>query len=175
MNRNTKRVLPAAAIAIALCAGPAMISAAQSGRQQQPPVVQPPSPSTQQPPATQPVPQVQPPAQTPQPTPAPTTQPPTPQPPTTATIGQQETPNQSTPSGGAAVLLDRISDLVDQALGGKPAPKSSNKGTPGAKGTTGVIKVGKTSAGTVTVDRAALDEIKSEVEQLRVMLKDKQR
>jgi hypothetical protein len=172
MHRNTKRALPTAAMAILLFGATAIISATPGDRQQQPPVVQPPPPSTQQPPGSQPVPQVRPPVQPPQPTPAPVTQPPAPQPPPTP---QAQTPNQSTPSGGAGVLLDRISELVDQALAGKPTAKSSNKGTPGATGTTGVMKVGKTSAGTVVVDRAALDEIKAEVEQLRVMLKDKDR
>jgi len=171
MNRNTKRALPAAALASLLFAGPAIVSAVASERQQQPPVVQPSPPAAQLPPATEPVPQVQPPAQPPQPTPAPTTQPPATQSPETTATAQA--PNHSTPSGGAGVLLDRISDLVDQALGHKPAPKRSDKGTPGATGTSGV-KVGKTNAGTVVVDRAALDEIKAEVEQLRVMLKDKQ-
>ena len=171
-NGRFKRALPALAIASVLVAGAAPISAV--GRQEQPPVTQPPSPRAQQPPSTPPAPQVPAPAQVPQPTPAPATPaPPAPQPPAAATTGQPHTPNEATPGGSAVTLLDRIADLVDQALGEKTEAKRSDKGTPGTKGTTGVMKVGKTNAGTVSIDRAALDEIKAEVEQLKVMLKDK--
>jgi hypothetical protein len=153
----------------------------------QPPATQPPPaqpPVTQQPPATQPPatqpPATQPPAQqppaVPPATPDPNTPPPAAQPPATppAATPQEsaQTPNQTRASGGAAVLLDRISEIVDAALSGKTATKTSANGTPGAKGTSGVLKVGKTSAGKVSVDRSALDEIQAEVEQLKIMLTD---
>jgi len=169
-----KHALPVAAFAGLLAIGAAPLAAGL----QQPPVTQPPAPAAQQPPsAPQPVPRVQSPAQVPQPTPDPAAPaPPSTQTPAPVTGQTAQTPatNAATPSGGAVVLLDRISDLVDQALGEKKAGKASDKGTPGAKGTTGVMKVGKTSAGSVSVERATLDEIKAEVEQLRIMLKDKQ-
>jgi hypothetical protein len=66
-----------------------------------------------------------------------------------------------------------MSEIVDQALDGKLREKSK-KGTPGATGTSGVLKVGKSAAGTVVVDRSALDEIHAELEQLKIMLKDRQ-
>ncbi|HWF86879.1 MAG TPA: hypothetical protein VG222_18610 [Vicinamibacterales bacterium] len=114
---------------------------------------------------------------TPDPTlPQPSAQPPATPPSTGATSQptqtQSQTPAQAAPTGGALVLLDRISDLIDQSLGQKPVSKASEKNTPGAKGTSGV-KIGKTGAGQVTVDRATLDEIKAEVEQLKIMLKDR--
>ncbi len=72
------------------------------------------------------------------------------------------------------VLLDRISDLLDQSMGVTTDKKSaSDQGTPGAKGTSGTLKVGQTTAGQVSVDRATLDEIKAEIDQLRTMLSDK--
>ena len=135
---------------------------AQTPAPQQPPAQ---SPMMQQPPATQP-PAPQPPALVP---PMPQT-PLTTTPPTTSEAAQ--TP--ATPeANGAAVLLDRISEIVDQSLGHESTAKKSDKGTPGAKGTSGVVKMGKTSAGQVSIDRASLDEIKAEVEQLKIMLKDR--
>jgi hypothetical protein len=145
----------------------------------QPPATQPPPaqpPVTQQPPPTQPAPPAQPPAPpAPDPTMPPTTQPPATPPPAGTTGESTQAPPRTpaTPSGGAIVLLDRISEIIDQSLGQKPASKSSRKGTPGATGTSGV-KVGKSAAGTVVVERAALDEIKAEIQQLKIMLKDKQ-
>jgi outer membrane biosynthesis protein TonB len=149
---------------------------------------QPPQPTTttQQPPA---VPPSQPPP-SPQPPPTPTPPPPSTPPPPTPTPAQppvmppptdtaQAPATKTQPTGGASVLLDRITDLLDQALGQKPADKSSKdksskQGTPGAKGTSGTLKVGKAPAGSVVIERAALDEIRAEVDQLRIMLKDRQ-
>jgi hypothetical protein len=72
------------------------------------------------------------------------------------------------------VLLNRITDIIDQSLGHSPAAKTEAKGTPGAKGTSGVAKGGPaSSAGKVTIDRAALDEIRAEAEQLKIMLQSK--
>jgi hypothetical protein len=137
-------------------------------------------PSAAQPPAThQPPPQppapTQPPAQPPaeppaQPPALPPAQPPTTAPETAAQAAASQTPSD----GGALVLLNRITEIIDQSLGHSPAMKTEPKGTPGAKGTSGVAKGGAaSSAGKVSVDRAALDEIRAEVEQLKIMLKPK--
>jgi predicted NBD/HSP70 family sugar kinase len=71
-----------------------------------------------------------------------------------------QNPEPSAPppaSREAIVLLDRIQALVDEAL----AEKNRAVGT-----------TGKTSdkPGKVTIDRAALDEIRAEVSQLKTML-----
>jgi hypothetical protein len=52
------------------------------------------------------------------------------------------------------VLLDRITELLDQSLGHAPAAKTETKGTPGAKGTSGVARgdAPKSSAGKVTIE-----------------------
>lgn len=79
---------------------------------------------------------------------------------------------------GAGALLDRITDVIDQSLGHSPAnPDGAKSGTPGAKGTTGVLPgvSSKSAAGKVSVDRAALDEIRAEVEQLKIMLRQRQK
>lgn len=166
-NNRPRRAI--AVIAVALLSLPLAVNA-------QPPATQPPP----QPAVTQQPPPVQPPAPAPPTTPDPTMPPPTARPPATPPATgatgeprQAQTPAPTTPSGGALVLLDRISDLVDQSLGQKPAPKASDKNAPGAKGMSGVLKVGKTGTGQVSIDRATLDEIKAEVEQLKIMLKDK--
>jgi hypothetical protein len=164
--------LTIAAAAAALLTLP-LIAAAQ------PPATQPPPaqpPVAQQPPPTQPAPPAQPPAPpaTPDPAAPPqTAQPPAPAPAATGADSAQTQSSSASANGGALMLLDRISDIVDESLGQKAASKTSDKGTQRAAGTTGV-KVGKSGAGKVTIDRAALDEIKAEVDQLRVMLKDKQ-
>ena len=72
------------------------------------------------------------------------------------------------------MLLNRITEIIDQSLGHSPATKTETKGTPGAKGTSGVAKSGPaSSAGKVSIDRAALDEIRAEAEQLKIMLQPK--
>lgn len=72
------------------------------------------------------------------------------------------------------MLLNRITEIIDQSLGHSPAMKTETKATPGAKGTSGVAKGGPASAaGKVAIDRAALDEIRAEVEQLKIMLQSK--
>ncbi len=170
--KNNSPGLAIAIIAAALSSLPLAANA-------QSPATQPP-PQTQHPVTQQPQPILPPPAlppSTPDPAmPPPTAQPPATPPPTGAPgePAQTQTPAQTTATGGALVLLDRITDLVDQSLGQKPVPKESDKSTPGATGTSGVLKVGKTGAGQVIVDRATLDEIKAEIEQLKIMLKDKQ-
>jgi type IV secretory pathway VirB10-like protein len=165
----------AVAVSIVSFGSAAQLSATQPPQSQtttqQPPPVPPahPTPPPQQTP--QPVPPA--PNPVPPPTPAPS-QPPATQPTQGATsaTGQAST-NGAQPTGNAAALLDRMSEIVDQALDGKLSEKSK-KGTPGATGTSGVLKVGKSAAGTVVVDRSALDEIHAELEQLKIMLKDRQ-
>ena len=120
----------------------------------QPPAPQPPA-TTQQPPASQTPPQ------------------------TPTGTARDSTPAAKTPNG-AMMLLDRISELVDRSLGDKDAlarDKASKKHDTAAgrpTGTSGTIKVGKANAGQVSIDRAVLDEIKAEVEQLKTMLSDKE-
>ena len=166
--------------------------------QQQPPATQPPQQT--QPPATQPPQQTQPPQGTPPtqpptgtqpaqpPTGTQTTQPPTgtqpTQPPTATqptqppagTQPQQTAGGQLPPptsgavdSEGAGALLDRMQTILDAALGNRPADNQ-------AVGTTGVVPGvdSKSKAGKISVDRAALDEVLAEVQQLRTMLRVRQ-
>jgi len=121
--------------------------------------------------------------QTPQqPVQAPTIQapqtPPAPQPPVTRPPAEQipaptptpTTPNATTPAvpsptgdgSTALALLDRIGQIIDDALAERPSSKS------GAVATSGSLE-GK--AGKVTVDRAALDELRAEVSMLKAMLR----
>jgi len=116
----------------------------------------------------------------------PTPQPPTPQEPVAQQPTPQQPPELGTPSFDpdrktALVLLDRIETLVEDALQNDSdkserdksdkvkADKDKNKavGTSGAE-----IKPGSLEAksGRVTVDRAMLDEILSEVAQVKMML-----
>jgi len=61
----------------------------------------------------------------------------------------------------ALALLERIEKIVDDALAGRPSSKT------GAVGTTGSLE---SKAGKITIDRAALDEIRAEVSLLKAML-----
>jgi outer membrane biosynthesis protein TonB len=175
--------------------------ASQPPQQTQPPATQPPQPPTGVPPAqpttgTQPTqpPTAMPPAQPPtgtQPTP-PTgtqpTQPPTGTQPTQPTTGAQPTqpptgtqpaqPTAGAPlaqptsgavdSEGSGALLDRMQAILDAALGNRPADQPV--------GTSGVLPGvdTKSKAGKISVDRAALDEVLAEVQQLRTMLRVRQ-
>jgi len=140
--------------------------------QAQPPATQPPPtqpPATQppaQPPTTQP-PTQPPPAQTPATPPAPATQPPTGTQPPTAT--QPAAAPTLADAAGASALLDRMETVLSAELGETSA---------GAKavGTSGVVPGvdKKSKAGKVSVDRAALDEVLAEVQQLKAMLRVKQ-
>jgi hypothetical protein len=92
---------------------------------------------------------------------------PQPAPPTSA---QPPAPPPAQPSvdfEGASALLDRMQSIVNATLGNKPAGDSK------AVGTTGVLPGVDTrsKAGKISVDRAALDEILAELEQLRTMLR----
>ncbi len=152
---------------------------------------QPPSTVASQPPPTQPPAQAQPPSSTQPPSqtqPPQGTQPPTspvqPSQPVQPTQGMQPAQpasgaQPSTPvparqpavdSEGAAALLDRMEAIVDAALGNRPA------GDNNAVGTSGVVPGvdSKSKAGKISVDRAALDEILAEVQQLRTMLRVRQ-
>lgn len=83
-------------------------------------------------------------------------------------------PGSNIDADGAAALLERIDVLVNAALGDKQAAEKA-KADKGDKpvGTSGVLPgvSSKSSAGRVTVDRAALDELLAEVQQLRSMLR----
>jgi len=68
-------------------------------------------------------------------------------------------------------LLDRIETLVSAALG-RPVESTSDKPVGTSGSLPGVDK--KSSAGRVTVDRAALDEVLAEVQQLKIMLRVRQ-
>jgi hypothetical protein len=112
-------------------------------------------------PATQ-VPTAQPPASAPQ-----GAQPPTVMPPG----GRPIDPPQTTPvlatdtdHGTALMLLDRISKVLDDAVNRK-ASKSDIVGTSGSND--GPLKV--------VIDRAALDEIRAEITQIRLLLQSEPR
>jgi hypothetical protein len=177
MNRRFPNLTMSFA-AIALLSLP-LSSAAQTPEPQPPAAAQQP-PTAQAPPAQQPPSQTQPPMTQQPPT---ASQPPAAQPP--ATMPPPQTPTgttgdtaRATTPNGAIVLLDRISELVDRSLGDKDAlarDKANETTSEAARptGTSGTIKVGKANAGQVSVDRAVLDEIKAEVEQLKTMLSDK--
>jgi hypothetical protein len=137
----------------------------------QPPATQP--PPTTQPPATQP-PATQPPPMQPAPPtePAPAQPAPgQPVPPATQQPTGSAPPASAPADNGAMVLLNRISELVEQSLGHPAATQDQMK----AKGTSGVkaSTPSKNSAGLVSVERATLDEIKAEVDQLKIMLAQK--
>jgi hypothetical protein len=100
------------------------------------------------------------------PPPAGTPSPASAQPRVTAPMGAP--PQGEADASGAAALLDRIEAIVGSALANRPTPAPNDAvGTSGEK--PGVDK--KSTAGRVTVDRAALDEILAEVQQLKVMLR----
>jgi hypothetical protein len=88
---------------------------------------------------------------------------------TQAAAGSTQAAAGSTPAAAAKdvdhsaaiALLDRMQAVVDGALSGKPV-----SGTPTAVGTSGSTS----KAGKVTIDRSALDEIRAEITQIRLML-----
>jgi outer membrane biosynthesis protein TonB len=183
-------------LAFAACLSLPVIAAQLSATQPAPPTQTtpqpPPVPRTTPPRPRTPTTAPQPPDSPPPPAPTPSpTQAPAP-PPTTGTptgdAAQVQNPPHTTPNGGATVLLDRISEIVDSALQGKKGSSDKDKGkdegntgkadndrkgTSGATGTSGVLKIGKTPAGSVMIERAALDEIRAEVAQLKILLSDK--
>jgi hypothetical protein len=131
----------------------------------QPPVQPPPTQATQPPQPTQ--------ATTPQPTQAAPPQPTPAAQPTQPTAGAQPAPapaaQPAVDSEGAGALLDRMQTILDAALGNPPADNHT-------VGTSGVLPGvdSKSKAGRVSVDRAALDEVLAEVQQLRTMLRVRQ-
>jgi len=136
----------------------AFLSGSQTATQQPPqqPTQVPPTiavPKT--PPAPQPA-LTRPPAeQLPAPTPTPTT------PDAAAPTVPRADPDRKT----ALMLLDRIESLIDDALQEKSG--KSDKSSSKAVGTSGSLAE---KAGKVKVDRAALDEIRAEIAQIKLML-----
>jgi hypothetical protein len=135
-------------------------------------------PAAAQPPAAQPPTTVAPPAAQPPSGQTPTVPPPAGQPPSvtpqqSGTTAPQPTPSTQTvpDTDAASALIDRMETIVSAALGGKPAPKDAKP-----VGTTGVLPGvdAKSGAGRVVVDRAALDELLAELQQLNTMLKVRQ-
>jgi hypothetical protein len=122
----------------------------------QPPATQ---PATGQPPATQtPTPQppaAQTPAVPPATVPAPAGQPPAVQPPAPPMVVSADIDH-----GTAIMLLDRVATVLDDAVNRK-ASKSDAVGTSGSDN--GPVRV--------VIDRAALDEIRAEIVQVRSLLK----
>ncbi len=80
-------------------------------------------------------------------------------------------PGSNIDADGAAALLDRMEVLLNASLSGNPTGKIAKADKP--VGTSGVVPGvdAKSSAGRVTVDRAALDELLAEAQQLRSMLR----
>jgi len=143
---------------------------AQPTTQQPPP--QPPQPT--QPPRTTP-----PPEQQPAPTPTPTQTPPPPDTPTVVTTPTLPAPSMDPDRKTALALLERIETLLEGSLQDKSDKDKSDKSAKDksdknrAVGTSGAeIKPGSLEAksGRITIDRATLDEILSEVAQVKTML-----
>ena len=72
-------------------------------------------------------------------------------------------------SSDVTALLNRIETIVNDALKSTPATSSAKTATP--VGTTGTITVAGAASNKVTIDRDKLDEIRAEVQQLKVILK----
>lgn len=144
-----------------------------------PPAQPPPSPQTQptQPPRTTP-----PPEQQPAPTPTPpqtAATPDTPTPPIPNIAAAAAAPSMDPDRKTALALLDRAQALVEDALQNdsdksEKSQKSDKSNKNRAVGTSGTadVKPGSLEAksGRITVDRAMLDEVLSEIAQVRMML-----
>ncbi len=142
----------------------AFLSGSQTPTQQipqQPTQLPPTVAAPRTPPAPQPAVSRPPAEQQPAPTPTPTT------PDAAAPTVRQADPDRKT----ALMLLDRIGSLIDEALEGTSGTSGtsgkSDKSSSKAVGTSGRLVE---KAGKVTVDRAALDEIRAEVAQIKLML-----
>ncbi|OLD13960.1 MAG: hypothetical protein AUJ01_14665 [Acidobacteria bacterium 13_1_40CM_3_65_5] len=142
----------------------AFLSGSQTPTQQipqQPTQLPPTVAAPRMPPAPQPAVSRPPAEQQPAPTPTPTT------PDAAAPTVRQADPDRKT----ALMLLDRIGSLIDEALEGTSGTSGtsgkSDKSSSKAVGTSGRLVE---KAGKVTVDRAALDEIRAEVAQIKLML-----
>jgi hypothetical protein len=98
-----------------------------------------------------------------------------PAPPAAAAVAPApDQPVKTTPEPTTAeVLLDRIDKIVTKAIDGSE-PKLPS-GEPGAVATSGQAGGSETavrpSGGKVTIDRAALEEIRAEVEQLKSLIR----
>lgn len=77
-------------------------------------------------------------------------------------------PGSNVDADGAAALLDRMEVILNAALSNKPVPSGDK-----SVGTSGVMPGvdSKSSAGRITFDRSAMDELLAEVQQLRSMLR----
>ena len=71
----------------------------------------------------------------------------------------------------APILLDRIATIVNEALQKTSSTKEALKSDPQPVGTTGALAVTGAASARVSIDRDKLDEIRAEIEQLKVMLK----
>ena len=138
-----------------------IVAAFLSGSQtptQQPTQLPPTVAAPRTPPAPQPAVSRPPAEQQPAPTPTPTT------PDAAVPTVPRADPDRKT----ALMLLDRIGSLIDEALEGTSGKSGkSDKSSSKAVGTSGSLVE---KAGKVTVDRAALDEIRAEVAQIKLML-----
>ena len=103
-------------------------------------------------------------------TPAPQTQTP---PPITADMTPPPAPCPETPAGlgDAGAMLDRISGVLSRMIGKSAYLKSSEKPTGSAPEQPGEIVSNGGTANRVSVDRAQLDELLAEVEQVRAIVK----
>ena len=70
-----------------------------------------------------------------------------------------------------AYKMNRIEDIVNQSLKDTPATASAKPGTTTPVGTSGTLTVSGAAANKVTIERDKLDEIRAEVQQLKVILK----
>jgi len=132
------------ALIVAACLSGSQIAAQQPAQPQQPPVSRPPA------------------EQLPAPTPTPTTPPATPDAQIASARGNEL--DRST----AGALLDRIEVIVKDALQDQSSKDKKDKDKDSkAVGTSGKLE----SAGKVTVDRSALDEILAEVALLKTMIR----
>ena len=95
-----------------------------------------------------------------------------------STLGPSQ-PNPLTPPPAADLrqtsdvfaLLNRIEDIVNQALRDTPATASAKPGAATPVGTSGPLTVSGAAGNKVTIERDKLDEIRAEVQQLKVILK----
>jgi hypothetical protein len=68
-------------------------------------------------------------------------------------------------------LLNRIEEIVNQALKATPATASAKPAPATPVGTTGTLTVNGAASNKVSIERDKLDEIRAEIQQLKVILK----
>src|SRR6267378_3011944 len=91
--------------------------------------------------------------------------------PTTPNAAAPAVPQADPDRKTAMMLLDRIESLVDEALEGTSTSAKSGKSDKSSSKPVGTSGSLVEKAGKVTVDRAALDEIRAEVAQIKLMLR----